>query len=183
MAEEAGHAASAVEAHGAGGGAEAHGAFPPFDASLFEHQLFWLVVSFGALYWLLSTIVLPKIGAALEARRAKIEGDLAAAAAAQEAARSELAAYEAALAEARQEARRLSEEVRAEAAAVAAKETAEAEAKLAARTAEAEARLAASRAETLAGARAAAEDAAHAIVAKLLPQPDEPRRMTAGGVA
>lgn len=76
-------------------GAEHAATFPPFDASLFSHQLFWLVVSFLALYWALSQLVLPRIARTLEARRASIDGDLSAAEAANRAAQEQRAAYEA----------------------------------------------------------------------------------------
>ncbi len=61
-------------AHGAAEGAS--GGFPPFDASLFPHQLFWFLVSFGALYLILANVIIPRIGKTLEARKNAIESDL-----------------------------------------------------------------------------------------------------------
>ena len=52
-------------------------AFPPFESSTYLSQIFWLVIIFGLLYWLMSTIALPRVGAILENRRNRIEGDLA----------------------------------------------------------------------------------------------------------
>ncbi len=79
VVQNAAHEAEAV-AHGAqvaGHGAEgASGGFPPFDATLFPHQLFWFAVSFGALYLLLTFVILPKIAKTLEARKNQIESDL-----------------------------------------------------------------------------------------------------------
>jgi len=171
-------------AHGAPltGGEEHAAGFPPFDAALFSHQLFWLVVSFAALYWALSQFVLPKIARVLEQRRSTIEADLAAASLANDTAKAELAAYDRSLAEARDEARRLLDAARSEAAKAQALEIAEAERKLAARLDAAEERLAAGRSEALAAAREAAQDAAHAIVDKLLPFPAtvDPRRVAGG---
>ena len=52
------------------------GVFPPFDAHNFLPQLIWLVVIFGALYWLMSRIALPRVQDILDARRARIAQDL-----------------------------------------------------------------------------------------------------------
>lgn len=71
-AEAAAHGAQAA-GHGAEG---ASGGFPPFDATLFPHQLFWFAVSFGALYLLLTFVILPRISKTLEARKNQIESDL-----------------------------------------------------------------------------------------------------------
>ncbi len=79
VVQNAAHEADAA-AHGAqaaGHGAEgASGGFPPFDATLFPHQLFWFAVSFGALYLLLTFVILPRISKTLEARKNQIESDL-----------------------------------------------------------------------------------------------------------
>ena len=79
MAAEAAQGGHGVEA--GAHAAEGHsGVFPPFDFSLFPHQLFWFAVTFGALYWVLSRYVLPKVGSVIERRETKIKGDLDAAA-------------------------------------------------------------------------------------------------------
>lgn len=172
-------------AHGAPpAGAEGHDAgFPPLDTSLFGHQLFWLVVSFVALYWALSQFVLPKIARVLEQRRTTIEADLAAASLANDTAKAELAAYDRSLAAARDESRRLLDGARHEAAQAQAAEVAEAEQRLTARIDAAEQRLAAGRAEALAAAREAAQDVAQAIVAKLVPFTAADPRRAAGGAS
>ena len=51
-------------------------AFPPFDVATFAGQLFWLAITFAALYWLMSTIALPRVGAILEERASTIARDL-----------------------------------------------------------------------------------------------------------
>ena len=51
--------------------------FPPFDKQTFPSQLFWLTLTFVALYLLMSRIALPRIDSILERRRARIAGDLA----------------------------------------------------------------------------------------------------------
>jgi len=82
--------------------AAAHAAgMPQFDIKTFDSQIFWLVVSFGVLYLLMSRLVLPRIGHTIEAREAKIQADLTAAEKANDAARVAATAQDKALAEAR----------------------------------------------------------------------------------
>jgi len=49
---------------------------PQFDPTFFSTQLFWLAVSFVALYAIVSTLALPKIGSVLEERQRKIDDNL-----------------------------------------------------------------------------------------------------------
>ena len=51
-------------------------AFPPFDATTFSSQIFWLVISFAILYLVLSRFILPKLGGIIEERKGKIASDL-----------------------------------------------------------------------------------------------------------
>ena len=76
FAQEA--AQEAVEAaHGAAEAAHgAEGAFPPFDASTYPSQLFWLALTFGFLFWFMSKIIVPRIGGILEMRQDRIAQDL-----------------------------------------------------------------------------------------------------------
>src|SRR5690606_27801834 len=64
-----GEAAAAAAEHG--------GAFPPFDPTFFPSQLLWLAVTFGALYWLSSRVLLPRLSGIIEDRRDRIADDLA----------------------------------------------------------------------------------------------------------
>ncbi|KAF0112776.1 MAG: F-type H+-transporting ATPase subunit b, partial [Hyphomonadaceae bacterium] len=64
-----------VSTHGAETAAGG-GSFPPFDASLFSHQIFWFAIAFGALYLVLALVILPRIGATLGQRKSTIEDDL-----------------------------------------------------------------------------------------------------------
>jgi F-type H+-transporting ATPase subunit b len=82
-----------VAAHAAG--------MPQFDVTTFPSQIFWLVVSFALLYLLMSRLVLPRISKTIEARETKIQGDLTAAQAANDAARVAAEKQAKALAEAR----------------------------------------------------------------------------------
>jgi F-type H+-transporting ATPase subunit b len=89
-------------AHAAGDAQAAGGsAFPPFDATSFPGQIFWLVLTFGVLYFLMSKIALPRVSEIIETRQSKIDGDLKSAAIMQEKARLAGEAYEKLLADAK----------------------------------------------------------------------------------
>jgi F-type H+-transporting ATPase subunit b len=77
---------------------------PQFDFATFPSQIFWLIVCFGALYILLTRTALPKIGAVLEARQRKIDDDLERATELEMQAKEAMAAYEAELDAAREQA-------------------------------------------------------------------------------
>ncbi len=74
---------------------------PQLDLATFPTQLIWLAICFIALYVVMLTVGLPRVGGVLAARRAKIEGDLEKAAQLKSEAEATIAAYEQALAEAR----------------------------------------------------------------------------------
>ena len=78
---------------------------PQFDPTWFISQIFWLVLVFGALYWLMVKRALPKVSKALDARAERIQGDLDRAAKLQHDAEITAETYEAAIAKARDEAR------------------------------------------------------------------------------
>ena len=60
----------AFAAEAAAEAAEGTKTFPPFDASLFPHQLFWFVLSFVALYAIMAKVALPRIAAVIARPRA-----------------------------------------------------------------------------------------------------------------
>ena len=76
-------------------------------------QLLWLLITFGILYLLMVYVALPRIGSVIEARAARIANDLATADKLRRQTEEAIAAYEQALAEARQKAHALIEEGRA----------------------------------------------------------------------
>ena len=78
---------------------------PQFDPTWFVSQIFWLVLVFGALYWLMVKRALPKVTKTLEARAQRIQGDLDRAAKLQRDAEIAAETHEAAIAKARDEAR------------------------------------------------------------------------------
>jgi F-type H+-transporting ATPase subunit b len=151
------------------GTAAPHGAeFPPFKTETFPSQLFWLAITFTVLLVVMWRIVGPRIAAVIGERKGRIDGDLAAADKHRKDAEAAQAAYQSALAAARGRAQKAAEENRKLVAdeVEKAKAAAEIEAKEAA--AQAETRIAATRQEAAKHVTIAAQDAAAAIVARLI---------------
>ncbi len=175
-AAQAAHGAADAATHGG----EA-GGFPPFEADLFASQLFWFAITFGALYFVLSRYVLPKIGGVLEKRAGTIKSDLDQAAERSAEAEHARANMEKAVAKARADARAMVEAARAE---VTAKLTAEQEAaekRLGERIAAAESKVDAARRQALAEVPALAETLAREIADKIAPaKAQAPRQRVAG---
>src|SRR6516225_9915618 len=142
--------------------------FPPFDSRSFPSQLLWLALTFIALYLLMARIALPRIGAILEQRRARIADDMTAAQRLKEQSDAAIAAHEKALNEARSRAQALASETRAKAATEAEARRKDVDAKLAVRIAEAEKTIAATRTAALANVRGIAGETASAIVERLI---------------
>src|SRR3954451_15714622 len=93
--------------------ASEHGkGFPPFAKETFASQIVWLVITFVALYLLISRIAIPRIGGIIEDRARRIEGDFAAAQRMKQESEAALAAYEKSLAEARNRAQAIGTEIR-----------------------------------------------------------------------
>lgn len=154
-----------TEAHG---GHEAGGAFPPFNAETFAPQLFWLVLTFAALYLIMSRIALPRIGEVIEERRDRIQRDLDQAERLKAETEKALAQYEQSLADARAKSSAIAREQRDKLAAETDRERAAADAKVQAKIADAEARIADMKGKALASVNDIAADTASAIVAKLI---------------
>lgn len=141
----------------------------------FISQIFWLIISFGLLYYLMSKVVLPRIAGIMAEREDRVEQDLARAQTLKLQAEQIMAEYEEALAKARAEAasaiKQVGDQVSAD---VAARQQAAA-AELNARTEAAETRIAAAKQEALANVKAVASDVSSAAVSKLLGvQPQDP---------
>ncbi|HLZ06335.1 MAG TPA: F0F1 ATP synthase subunit B' [Bradyrhizobium sp.] len=168
MADSHGEAKSQkAGAHTEAEGGHHSGAFPPFDTSTFPSQLVSLVVFFVALYIIVSRIALPRVGAVIDARQSKIEGDLAEAQRLKEESESALKAYEGELASARSKAQAIGAETREQLNAASDAERRALEDKLAARLADAEKTIATTRAGAMSNVRGIAADAAGAIVQQL----------------
>ena len=131
---------------------------PQLDPASFPSQLFWLAVCFGTMLLVLSVFVLPRITRTLTARQVQIEGDLQAAEKLRADAEAALAAYDAALQQARNNALVLAQDMRAEIQAETDRQKAELDARLADEAQKADAALKAARDTALGGLEAAAHD-------------------------
>src|SRR4029077_6769455 len=78
-----------------------HGGFPPFQSQTFASQLVWLTIAFVLLYVLMAKLALPRVGAMMESRQKRIEDYLADASRLKGESDAAVAAYEKALADAR----------------------------------------------------------------------------------
>lgn len=161
LAEEAAHAAGEA-AHSEGGG------LPQMDVTTFPSQIFWLVVTFGLLYWIMSSLVLPRLGAAIEERRDRIADDLDRAAESRRLAEEAEAAYNRSLADARAKAQAIAAETREEVGAEVAAMQKDAEAKLSSKAEAAETRIEAMKKSAAAKVREAASDTTRAVIEALI---------------
>ena len=152
---------------------------PQLDFTTFLPQLFWLLITFVLLYVLMSKVGLPRVSAAIDARRVQIDGDLARAAQMKAEAETVLAAYEKALAEARVQAQATLKATSDKLAAEAAARQQELAASLASQIDAAEQRIAAMKNEALAEVRGIAVDVGRAVVEKLTGTVPDSGRMTA----
>jgi F-type H+-transporting ATPase subunit b len=142
--------------------------FPPFKTETFPSQIFWLTITFAFLFVVLWRVAGPRIAGTIATRRSQINGDIEAAQKARGDAEAASAAYQTALAGARARAQALAEENRKRITGEvdAAKAAADAEAHAA--TAKAEERIAQLRNDARGHVTKAAQDAAAAIVNRLI---------------
>lgn len=154
-----------TEAHG---GDHGSGVFPPFDPATFPSQLLWLTITFAALYLLMSRVALPRIGGILENRKALIDADLAAADASRQKTDAAIAAYEAALAEAKAKAQGIANETRESIQADLAAKRSAVEADLTSKVTAAEARISATKTEAMTHVDEIAADTAQTVVTQLI---------------
>jgi F-type H+-transporting ATPase subunit b len=142
--------------------------FPPFQKETFPSQLFWLVITFVTLYVVMARVVLPQIGGIFQARRDRIGGDLDRAQELKRESDEALAAYEKALAQARERAQRIADDTSHRLNAEAEERRKALETELNAKLAEAERSIAATKSAAMANVHAIATDAAAAIVERLI---------------
>jgi F-type H+-transporting ATPase subunit b len=140
---------------------------PQLDYHTFAPQLIWLAISFVVLYILMTTLALPKVKAAIEGRRHRLDADLGRAAEAKQEAEAALAAYQKMLAEARAAAQDTLRQTGERLAAEAAERQRQLAATLTAQIEAAEARIAAGKDDALAEIRSVAADVGSAVVEKL----------------
>ena len=160
----------ATETHAAteaAGHAAASGGLPQFDFQWWPGQIVWVLLVFVVLLIYMRAFAVPKVGGAIAARDAKIEGDLADARKLKD--QADVTAAEAAdeRAQARAAAQKLAGDARAAARAEIDKALAAEEARLAETAAKAEASIAAARDQAMTNVSGIANETASAIVAKL----------------
>lgn len=145
----------------------AEGGFPPFNAATFAGQLFWLALTFGTLYLLMSRVALPRVGAIMAEREATIEASLAQASKAQAAAEAEAQGLEQALAKAKANAQAIAQDARAKSAKEIEAKRSAVEKDLAAKMVAAEASISETKTKAMGNVEDIARDAVSAIIEQL----------------
>jgi len=156
-----------------------HSNFPPFAVETFPSQLLWLAITFGALYYYMSKRALPKVGAVIHERKARIAKDLDEATAMQRQADAAAVAHEKALAQARAKAQGVAQATRDQLAAESNAKRKTLEAELADKIAAAERQIEERRAQAMANVGGIATDAAGAIVERLIGRKAKPEAVAA----
>ena len=131
-------------------------------------QIIWLVITFSILYVLMKRVALPRIGSVIEARHARIAGDIEAADKLRRETQEAIAAYEQALAEAKARAHAIAQEANNKLKDEVAAERAAFERDLAARSAEAEKRILQAKTSALKDVNEVASETASEIVRSLI---------------
>jgi F-type H+-transporting ATPase subunit b len=142
--------------------------FPPFDKSTFASQLVWFAIFFIALYVIIARLAIPRIGGIIEARRGRVEGDIAEANRLKGQSDQALQAYEKSLADARNRAQALGNEARDKLRAQTEEARKKLEGELNAKLAEAEQAIAGTKAAAMRNVQGIAVETASAIVQQLI---------------
>ena len=148
---------------------------PQLDVATFSSQIFWLVVTFIALFLIIWRISVPKISDALEARQKRIDDNLNRAEELKKEAKAAMDIYEASLADARSDAQRAILEANAKLAEDAQAREAELGEALAKRIAESEANILAAMDEAIVNIRDVAVEVSVSAAERLTgeaPSPD-----------
>jgi len=167
---------------GAAHAAEGGGGLPQLNPKDFAPQLIWLALTFGGLFFVLSRISLPSIAGVIEARRDRIQRDLAEAERLKGETEKALATYEQALSDARGNAGQLARETQARLASEVETERSKIEGELNVKLAQAEKTIADTKARALANVGEIAIETTGAIIERLIGEqatPDEIRAVLA----
>lgn len=151
----------------AGNGADS-GVFPPFDPDTFGSQLLWLAITFGILYYMMSKVILPRIGSILETRSDRIEQDMAEAQRLKEETDEAIAAYEQSLADARSKAHGIAQTAREKSKSASDKAMAKVEEALAVKLEKAEQKISEIRTTAMAEVNDIAGDTTEAVIKTLI---------------
>ena len=141
---------------------------PQLDTTTWPPQLFWLAITFFALYLIISRVAIPRTGGVILRRRASIEGDLAHAQQLKAETDAAVQAYEAALAGARAKAQAIATENRKTLSAEIDAERAKLDQALGAKVSDAEKQIGAAKNKALADVKDMAAEIATSIVAALI---------------
>lgn len=144
----------------------------PEQGRLLVGQVVWLLFIFAAMYFLMANVALPRVGAVIEERHARITTDLEAAQAAKLEADAAMTSHRAATEAARAEARAAVAAAVQAAQADADAKAAALNARLAKQIADAEAQIDAARGTAMGAIRGVATDTTEALVAKLVGRAD-----------
>ena len=142
---------------------------PQLDFSLYPNLIFWLLVAIVALYFILSRVALPRIGTVLAERNDAIANDIEMAALLKRRADEAEAAYNAALAQARDEAHKIAAETKAGIDKELASLLAKADAEIGVKAAESEKRIGEIRDSAAKSVEEVARETVAALVEALLP--------------
>ena len=147
---------------------------PQLDFATYPEQLVWLAITFIVLYLLMWKLGLPRVSSVIEARRKRIDDDLARANELKEQAETAMADYQRALAEARAQAQATVRERTDRFAAEAAERQRQVAAALSEQTKAAEQQIAAAKERAFAEIRDVAVEVARSVTEKLTgAAPDE----------
>ena len=141
---------------------------PQLKIEDFPPQLIWLAITFFGLYLLMQYLLVPRIATVLDARRNRIEGDIAEARRLKDETQKAIADYEKALADARSKAGALAQGERDKLKAEIDAERAKVEGQLSSRLAAAEAQIKAARDTALGQVHDVAGDTVETLVQELL---------------
>jgi len=166
-ATDAGH--GLTETTGAENLAHAEVGMPQLDFALYPNLIFWLVVAIVALYFILSKVALPRIATVLAERNDAIANDIEMAAVLKRRADEAEAAYNAALAQARDEAHKIAAETKAGIDKELATLLARADAEIGVKAADSEKRIAEIRDSAAKSVEEVARETVAALVEALLP--------------
>ena len=141
---------------------------PQLDPAFWPTQLFWLAITFIALYLVIWRIALPRIADVLEARQRRLDDDLKKATALRDEAGTILAEYEKMRAEAQASAQAVLREAQEAMKAEAERQSRELAARLSQQTEEAEARIATAKTAALASLEGTVNEVVAAAAQKLI---------------
>ncbi len=141
---------------------------PQLDISTWLPQLFWLAVTFCILYYVVSSMIIPRTGGVIELRKSTVENDLAQAGKLRSESEAALKSYDEALVSARSKASALSAEARAKLGAEADAQVSKLNSELAAKISSAEKAVAAAKAKAMDSIDSIAGELSSDIVGRLI---------------